>query len=232
MSAIPYVGEDIVVWVWGGFSVSGATLNRFFSLHYLFPFILCGCVIVHLAALHRQGSNNPLGFKSDYEKNPFHHYYALKDTMGVLILGALLCQTVFNYTYALGDVENYKQADPLVTPAHIKPEWYFLFVYAILRSIPNKFGGVVALVLSLLVLFLLPYLHRSHLKSLVFRPLGRLLFGFLVAVFLVLTWVGGQPVEAPFTWMGGGATIFYFMYFLVFTPLVGIWENLMMRACF
>lgn len=167
--------------------MSNATLNRFFSFHYLFPFLLVVLVVVHLMTLHQGGSNNPLGLKSDFDKFPFHHYYVFKDVYGIVVLAILLCLIVFFYTYILGDVENFKQADPLVTPVHIKPEWYFLFVYAILRSIPNKFGGVIALVLSILVLFFLPYLHKSALKGVVFRPLGKVLFGLLMGFFFELT---------------------------------------------
>lgn len=137
--------------------------------------------------LHEGGSNNPIGVKSDFDKAPFHHYYVLKDVYGMVILAILLCLIVFLFSYMLGDVENFKQADPLVTPVHIKPEWYFLFVYAILRSIPNKFGGVIALVLSILVLFLLPLFHKSGLKGVVWRPLGKFIFGFMMADFLILT---------------------------------------------
>lgn len=162
LSAIPYLGEDIVRWVWGGFSVSNATLNRFFSLHYLLPFILIVLAIVHLIALHEDGSNNPIGVNSDADKIPFHYYYVLKDFFGLVVLGVVLSMVVFFFPYILGDAENFKQANPLVTPVHIKPEWYFLFVYAILRSIPNKLGGVVALLLSLVVLLFLPHLHQNR----------------------------------------------------------------------
>ena len=176
LSAIPYLGEDVVRWVWGGFSVSNATLNRFFSLHYLLPFILVVLAIVHLIALHEEGSNNPIGVNSDAGKVPFHYYYVLKDFFGLVMLGVLLSIVVFFFPYILGDAENFKQANPLVTPVHIKPEWYFLFVYAILRSIPNKLGGVVALLLSLVVLLFLPYLHQNRWKGVRFRPISKVGF--------------------------------------------------------
>lgn len=225
LSAIPYIGDDIVRWVWGGFSVSNATLNRFYSLHYLLPFILVALVIVHLIALHEEGSNNPIGIRSDIDKVPFHYYYALKDLYGFIVLTIVLIILVFLYPYLLGDAENFKQANPLVTPVHIKPEWYFLFAYAILRSIPNKLGGVVALMFSILVLFLLPYLHLNKLRGLSFRPLSKVLFWFIVGNFFILTWIGGQPVEDPYILIGQLASIFYFAFFLIFLPLIGYLEN-------
>ena len=225
LSAIPYVGEDIVKWVWGGFSVSNATLNRFFSLHYLLPFVLAALALVHLIALHEDGSNNPIGIRSDIDKVPFHYSYALKDLYGFVVYALILSVIVFLFPYSLGDAENFKQANPLVTPVHIKPEWYFLFVYAILRSIPNKLGGVVALLLSVLVLFFLPYLHKNQFKGLRFRPLSKILFWFLVGDFLLLTWIGGQPVEEPYILIGQIAAIFYFVFFLILTPIVGYMEK-------
>nr|WRI02251.1 apocytochrome b [Acanthella acuta] len=229
LSAIPYIGDDIVRWVWGGFSVSNATLNRFYSLHYLLPFLLVGLVLVHLIALHEDGSNNPVGIRSDIDKVPFHYYYALKDLYGAIALMVVLIILVFLFPYWLGDAENFKQANPLVTPVHIKPEWYFLFAYAILRSIPNKLGGVLALMSSILILLLLPYLHKSRFRGLSFRPLSKILFWFLVGDFLILTWIGGQPVEDPYILIGQLASIFYFIYFLILTPLTGHLENKLLR---
>ncbi len=225
LSAVPYVGDDIVKWVWGGFSVSNATLNRFFSLHYLLPFVLAALSIVHLIALHEDGSNNPIGIRSDIDKVPFHHYYVLKDLYGIVVFVIVLSVVVFLFPYAGGDAENFKQANPLVTPVHIKPEWYLLFAYAILRSIPNKLGGVVALLFSILVLLFLPYLHKSRFKGLRFRPLSKIIFWFLVGDFLVLTWIGGQPVEEPYILIGQLASVFYFFYFLILVPIVGYVEN-------
>ena len=229
LSAIPYVGEDIVRWVWGGFSVSNATLNRFLSLHYLFPFVLVALAIIHLIALHEDGSNNPIGVKSESDKGSFHYYYVLKDLYGGALLGIILGAIVLFYPYVLGDVENFKPANSLVTPAHIKPEWYFLFVYAILRSIPNKLGGVVALVFSILILLFLPYLHKNRFKGIRFRPSSKVLFGFLVGDFLLLIWVGGQPVEEPYVLIGQIVSLFYFIYFLIWTPLIGNLENKLLK---
>ena len=225
LSAIPYVGTDIVQWVWGGFSVSNATLNRFFSLHYLFPFFLVALVFVHLIYLHVDGSNNPVGVRSDLDKVPFHVYYTSKDWYGIVAFAVFFCSLVYLAPNLLGDPENFIQANPLVTPVHIQPEWYFLFAYAILRSIPNKLGGVVAMFASLLILFLLPWLHSSRFRGLTFRPLGRIAFWFLIADFLLLTWIGSQPVEDPFILVGQLASVFYFSYFLILTPLLGYIEN-------
>ena len=229
LSAIPYIGDDVVKWVWGGFSVSNATLNRFYSLHYLLPFILMGLAIVHLIALHEDGSNNPIGVRSDIDKVPFHHYYMVKDFYGVIILLIGLSVLTFLLPYLLGDAENFKQANPLVTPVHIKPEWYFLFAYAILRSIPNKLGGVIALVASVLVLFFLPYLHRSKFRGLSFRQLSKIFFWFFVGDFFLLTWIGGQPVEEPYILIGQMASLFYFAYFLIIVPIVGVLENKLLK---
>ena len=230
LSAIPYIGDDIVRWVWGGFSVSNATLNRFFSLHYLLPFILIGLVMVHLIALHEDGSNNPIGVRSNIDKVPFYHHYVVKDLYGLIIFIVGLCTLSFLLPYYFGDAENFKQANPLVTPVHIKPEWYFLFAYAILRSIPNKLGGVIALVASVLVLFFLPYLHRSKFRGLSNRQLSKILFWFLVGDFLILTWIGGQPVEEPYILIGQIASSFYFAYFLIIVPIVGEMENRLLKV--
>lgn len=230
LSAIPYIGDDIVRWVWGGFSVSNATLNRFFSLHYLLPFILIGLVMVHLIALHEDGSNNPIGVRSNIDKVLFYHHYVVKDLYGLIIFIVGLCALSFLLPYYFGDAENFKQANPLVTPVHIKPEWYFLFAYAILRSIPNKLGGVIALVASVLVLFFLPYLHRSKFRGLSNRQLSKILFWFLVGDFLILTWIGGQPVEEPYILIGQIASSFYFAYFLIIVPIVGQIENRLLKV--
>ena len=182
--------------------------------------------ILHILALHASGSNNPLGVRSDVEKIPFHPYYVWKDGFGLAIFFSLMVVIVFLFPYWLGDAENFKEANPLVTPVHIQPEWYLLYAYAILRSIPNKVGGVCALVASFSVLFLVPLLQLSPFRSLVFRPLSRVFFVLFLGDFLLLTWVGGLPVEDPYILLGQFASVFYFGYFLILSPLVGFFEDL------
>ena len=228
-SAIPYVGTEVVQWIWGGFSISNATLNRFYSLHYLFPFLIVGLAVLHILSLHTDGSNNPLGISSNIDKVTFHVYYIYKDLFGILALGFILVIISYFMPNVLGDPENFIQANPLVTPVHIQPEWYFLFAYAILRAVPDKLGGVLALVASILVLLVLPFIHTSKLRALTFRPLGKIAFWFLVADFILLTWIGANPVEDPYVMIGQFASVFYFCYFLLLIPLLGWVETKLLR---
>nr|QIJ93927.1 cytochrome b [Eremias arguta] len=229
LSAIPYVGNTLVEWVWGGFAIDNATLTRFFTLHFLLPFIIMAVSMVHLLFLHETGSNNPTGLDSNSDKIPFHPYYSYKDALGALIMILCLLYLALFSPNLLGDPENFSPANPLVTPPHIKPEWYFLFAYAILRSIPNKLGGVLALLFSILILFILPLTHMSKQRAMSFRPISQVLFWLLIADILILTWIGGQPVEHPFIILGQLASALYFLIFLFLFPFAAILENKLMN---
>lgn len=228
-SAIPFVGGSIVEWLWGGFSVGNATLNRFFSLHYLMPFVIAGLVIVHLSLLHKDGSNNPLGINTNVDTIPFYPYFYVKDLYAFFIFIFFFAFFVFFYPNLLGHPDNYIPANPLVTPAHIVPEWYFLPFYAILRSIPDKLGGVVAMISAILVLLLLPVINTSKVRSSKFRPIFAFAYWFLVSDFLILGWIGQKPVETPFIEIGMAATLFYFVFFLVLVPAIGILESELLK---
>nr|QHR83543.1 cytochrome b [Coleonyx variegatus] len=229
LSAIPYIGTSLVQWIWGGFSVDNATLTRFFTFHFLLPFIVAAAAALHLMFLHETGSNNPTGMNSNTDKVPFHPYFSYKDLLGAsLLIMSLLLLSMFSPNM-LGDPENFTPANPLVTPPHIKPEWYFLFAYAILRSIPNKLGGVLALLFSIMILFIFPLLHTAKQRSHIFRPLSQILFWTFIANILILTWIGGQPVEDPYIIIGQLSSITYFILILLISPLINKTENSMLN---
>jgi len=229
LSAIPYIGNALVQWIWGGFSVDNATLNRFFAFHFLFPFVIVAISILHFIFLHEVGSSNPLGLTSNSDKISFHPYFIYKDILGFIVLLILLMSLALFAPNLLGDPDNFTPANPLVTPPHIKPEWYFLFAYAILRSIPNKLGGVLALLASILILILVPLLHTSKQRGITFRPITQFLFWTLIATVGILTWIGGIPVEHPFIIIGQIASFLYFALFLALLPLAGHFENKLLQ---
>lgn len=232
VSAVPWIGTDLVQFIWGGYSVDNATLNRFYSLHYLLPFIIAALTVIHLMSLHEQGGTNPLGVKSEVDKIPFHPYYSIKDIYGFVLFFIFYACFLFFEPNLLGHPDNYIPANPLVTPAHIVPEWYFLPFYAILRAVPNKLGGVLAMFGSIVVLLFLPILHTCKVRSSAFRPIYKKLYWLFVGDILILGWVGGKAVEDPYIIVGQLASLFYFTYFLIIIPFVGYLENILMRSHF
>jgi len=213
-SAIPIVGNEIVLWLWGGFAVSNATLTRFFALHFLFPFIVAALRATHLLFLHETGSSNPLGVRSDFDKSPFHPYFTIKDLLGFGVFFFVFLGICLQAPWDLGDPENFIPANPIVTPVHIQPEWYFLFAYAILRSIPRKLGGVLALGASVVILVIIPFYGRFKIKARTFLPVRKLRFWLLCATVFLLTWIGARPVEEPYILTGQVLTVAYFSYFI------------------
>nr|QUE27240.1 cytochrome b [Actias dubernardi] len=227
LSAIPYLGTMLVNWIWGGFAVDNATLTRFYTFHFLLPFIVLMLTMIHLLFLHQTGSNNPLGINSNLDKIPFHPYFMYKDLIGFIIMIMFLTLLTLINPYLLGDPDNFIPANPLVTPIHIQPEWYFLFAYAILRSIPNKLGGVIALIMSILILIILPMTFLKKIQGLQFYPINQIMFWIFIMMIILLTWIGARPVEAPYIITGQLLTIFYFMYFIM-NPLISIyWDKLL-----
>nr|AGG84308.1 cytochrome b [Scirpophaga incertulas] len=229
LSAIPYLGNTLVSWIWGGFTIDNATLTRFYTFHFILPFIILMLSMIHLLFLHQTGSNNPLGINSNLDKIPFHPFFTFKDLIGFIILIMLLIMLTLTNPYLLGDPDNFMPANPLVTPIHIQPEWYFLFAYAILRSIPNKLGGVIALIMSILILMILPFTFNKKIQGMQFYPLNQILFWILVTSIILLTWIGMRPVEAPYILTGQILTIIYFSYYMTNPLLSMTWDNLLFK---
>ena len=226
LSAIPLAGTELVQWVWGGFALNNATLTRFFALHFLLPFVIAAASIIHILFLHQTGSNNPLGIARELEKIPFHPYFSFKDIVGFRVILIALASLCLINPNLLIDPENFTPANPLVTPPHIQPEWYFLFAYAILRSIPNKLGGVVALVISVAILFTLPFRPKSKFRGLSFYPVNQSLFWFFIVVVILLTWIGARPVERPYIVTGQVLTVSYFIFFVLNPLIIKGWDSL------
>nr|YP_010290254.1 cytochrome b [Bunaea alcinoe]ULO26034.1 cytochrome b [Bunaea alcinoe] len=226
-SAIPYLGNMLTNWIWGSFTIDNATLTRFYTFHFLLPFIILMLTMIHLLFLHQTGSNNPLGLSNNMDKIPFHPFFTYKDLMGFVILLMLLTLLTLINPYLLSDPDNFTPANPLVTPIHIQPEWYFLFAYAILRSIPNKLGGVIALFMSILILIILPFTFSKKFQGMQFYPLNQILFWFFLILFILLTWIGAHPIENPYIFISQMLTMFYFNYFII-NPLTSMfWDNLL-----
>nr|UPL65931.1 cytochrome b [Helopeltis sp.] len=223
-SAIPYLGISLVNWLWGGFSVDNATLMRFFTLHFMLPFIITAMVMIHLLFLHQTGSNNPMGLNGNYDKIPFHPYFSIKDYMGMIITLFIFILLNLWEPQLLGDPENFIPANPMVTPVHIQPEWYFLFAYAILRSIPNKLGGVIAMFSSIIIIMFLPIIYNNKFQSMTFYPINKLLFWMFFSIVILLTWIGARPAEQPYIMIGQMLTIMYFMYFPINMIMLKFWD--------
>nr|YP_010381733.1 cytochrome b [Caliscelis shandongensis]YP_011014886.1 cytochrome b [Caliscelis rhabdocladis]UDL72121.1 cytochrome b [Caliscelis shandongensis]WQB38580.1 cytochrome b [Caliscelis rhabdocladis] len=224
ISAIPYIGEMMVNWLWGGFAVDNPTLNRFFTFHFILPFMLIIMVMMHLMFLHESGSSNPLGMKNNIDKIPFHPYFTIKDIMGFMLTLMMFSMLINIQPYMFNDPENFNTANPMITPIHIQPEWYFLFAYAILRSIPNKLGGVMALMMSIMILMTLPFSMKNKFQSNKFYPLNKLLFWILINNFILLTWIGARPVEEPYIITGQILTIIYFSMFFIIPMTSKKWD--------
>nr|AAU87464.1 cytochrome b [Phisalixella arctifasciata] len=230
LTAIPYLGTSITTWLWGGFSINDPTLTRFFAMHFILPFTIISMSSIHIMLLHNEGSSNPLGTNSDTDKIPFHPYHSYKDMLMLTMMITLLFMMMSFFPDVFNDPENFSKANPLITPQHIKPEWYFLFAYGILRSIPNKLGGTLALLMSVAILITTPFTHTSYIRSTTFRPLAQLTFWTLIATFIIITWSATKPVEPPFTMIGQTASTLYFLFFIM-NPLLGWAENKTMTPC-
>nr|YP_010389720.1 cytochrome b [Polistes rothneyi]UPT34488.1 cytochrome b [Polistes rothneyi] len=229
LSAIPYMGMNLVEWIWGGFSVNSPTLNRFYTLHFIMPFIILFLIIIHLMFLHKTGSTNPLGLNSNLNKIMFHKFFLIKDSITFIILMISIIILTLQNPYILGDPDNFIKANPMITPIHIKPEWYFLFAYAILRAIPNKLGGVIALMMSILILMFMPFLSNPKIYKMNFNMFNKLYFWMLVSTFIMLTWLGSQEIKSPYIELTQFYAIFYFLYFLSNNKINKLWNLILYK---
>jgi quinol-cytochrome oxidoreductase complex cytochrome b subunit len=229
VTAIPIAGQPIVQWLWGGYTVGNPTLNRFFSIHFFLPFLIAGISIIHLALLHKEGSNNPIGSDTGIDDLPFYPYFAAKDIFAFFCFMLFFATFVFYFPNVLNHPDNYIPADPLHTPAHVVPEWYFLPYYAILRSIPHKAGGILAMVGAILVLFLIPFIDSSYVRNTTYRPIFKICFWLFIADFIILMWIGQKPVRDTYIFVGQIATFYYFAFFLILIPVVGKIESILVN---
>ena len=225
-SVLPYIGKRVVTWLWGGFAVDNPTLTRFFIFHFILPFIILALSGIHLFFLHLIGSRNPLGLSFNIEKIKFHPYFSWKDILGGGLFIQLLIFIRFFWPWTLGDPENFIPANPLITPIHIQPEWYFLFAYSILRRIPNKLGGVMALLFSVLIYYFIPLIKATYFKGNQFNPLNKVIFWIFVGVLILLTWIGARPVESPYFFTGQILVVLYFIWFIFSYFNIKIWSKI------
>nr|ALO71042.1 cytochrome b [Pselaphinae sp. 6 EF-2015] len=230
VSAIPYLGTMLVQWIWGGFAVSNATLTRFYTFHFILPFIIIMFAMIHLMFLHETGSNNPNGTLSNIDKVPFSPYFMFKDIMGFMFLMFMLTMLTLLFPYMLSDPDNFIPANPLITPPHIQPEWYYLFAYAILRSIPNKLGGVMALIMSIIIIIFLPLINLKSFQGTQFYPLNKMMIWILLSTFMMLTWIGSKPVEIPYIITSQLLTTIYFINFMLMPTLPQYWDNILYKS--
>nr|DBA43895.1 TPA_asm: CYTB [Bombus personatus] len=229
ISAIPYIGQFTVEWIWGGFSINNDTLNRFYSFHFILPFIILLMVFIHLMILHITGSSNPLHSKMNIYKINFHPYFSIKDLITLILVLIIFMLINLQYPYLLGDPDNFKMANPMITPVHIKPEWYFLFAYSILRTIPNKLGGVIMLFMSIFILYIIPLINLNNLKNNKFYFMNKILYWWFINIFIMLTWLGGQMIEYPYTNLNMIFTFLYFFYLIFSFFINNLWDLLLKK---
>nr|DBA43726.1 TPA_asm: CYTB [Bombus superbus] len=229
VSAFPYIGQFIVEWIWGGFSINNATLNRFYTFHFILPFIILIMVIMHLIVLHITGSSNPLHSKLSIYKINFHPYFSIKDLITIIMVFLMFMIINLQFPYMLGDPDNFKMANPMITPIHIKPEWYFLFAYSILRTVPNKLGGVIMLFMSIFILYLIPLMNKNKMKNNKFYFINKIMYWWFINIFIMLTWLGGQMIEYPYTTLNIIYTIMYFSYMMFSFYMNSMWDKILKK---